>query len=244
MLQTQGASYGKRPMNILCISQAPTQAKGFMQFSVMSPSYQGNGLSFGGIGSLDDIIESFRLHVVGGGKDLYGTTKHQRVQPLLRHTKGTISGIVCSVVLGTLQHYSSAIFWAASHDGWCHLRRVRHHHDIVLDSGAIPDAGRHHFNVVSGVQKSIIFRRCRHYFQTSFKRHLPVRSTDLSAIASIPNAIQVPFWCRGWGCFPVMSLQRCSGGGAIVWRWKITVPVMATTFHCLRHCLSRCHATG
>ena len=84
MLQTQGASYGNRPMNILCISQAPTQAKGFTQFSVMSPSYRGNGLSFGGIGSLDDIIETFRLHVVGGGKDLYGTTKHKRVQPLLR----------------------------------------------------------------------------------------------------------------------------------------------------------------
>ena len=33
-----------------------------MQFSVMSPTYRGSGLSFGSIGSLDDIIESFRLH--------------------------------------------------------------------------------------------------------------------------------------------------------------------------------------
>ncbi|KAJ9693017.1 hypothetical protein PVL29_011932 [Vitis rotundifolia] len=47
------------------------QAKGFTQFSVMSPTYRGSGLSFGGIGSLDDIIESFRLHAasdVSGGK--------------------------------------------------------------------------------------------------------------------------------------------------------------------------------
>ena len=84
LLQTQGAKYGKRPMNILCISQVSTQAKGFTQFSIMSPTYRGSGLSFGSIGSLDDIIESFRLHAAGGGKDLYGTTKHKRVQPLLR----------------------------------------------------------------------------------------------------------------------------------------------------------------
>ncbi|KAL6334244.1 hypothetical protein AAG906_013206 [Vitis piasezkii] len=70
-LQTQGASYGKRPMNILCIDQASTQAKGFTQFSVMSPSYRGSGLSLGGIGSLDDIIESFRLHAPGGVHMLY-----------------------------------------------------------------------------------------------------------------------------------------------------------------------------
>ncbi|WJZ94916.1 hypothetical protein VitviT2T_013728 [Vitis vinifera] len=50
----------------------------------MSPTYRGSGLSFESIGSLDDIIESFRLHAAGGGKDLYGTTKHKRVQPLLR----------------------------------------------------------------------------------------------------------------------------------------------------------------
>ena len=87
------------------------------------------------------------------------------------------------------RHCSSAIFGAASHGGWCHLRRVRHHHGIVLHSGAIPNAGRRHFNIVLGVQNSTIFRRCRHYFQTSFKRHLPVRSADLSVVASVPNAI-------------------------------------------------------
>ena len=68
----------------MCIGQVSTQAKGFTQFSIMSPTYRGSGLSFGSIGSLDDIIESFRLHAAGGGKDLYGTTKHKRVQPLLR----------------------------------------------------------------------------------------------------------------------------------------------------------------
>lgn len=142
------------------------------------------------------------------------------------------------------RHCSSAIFRAASHGGWCHLRRVRHHHGIVLDSSAIPKVVRRHFDIVSGVQKSTIFRRYRHYFQTPFKRHLPVRSPDLSAVASVPNAIQAPFWCHEWGCFPVTSLQRCSGGGAIVWQWKIIVPMMATTFHRWRHCLSRRHATG
>ncbi|KAJ9693071.1 hypothetical protein PVL29_011983 [Vitis rotundifolia] len=73
--RTQGTSYEKRPMNILCIGQALTQAKGFTQFSVMSPTYRGNGLSFGGIGSLDDIIESFRLHAASGPKKMVHTGK-------------------------------------------------------------------------------------------------------------------------------------------------------------------------
>ncbi|WJZ94876.1 hypothetical protein VitviT2T_013700 [Vitis vinifera] len=58
----------------------------------MSPTYRGSGLSFGSIGSLDDIIESFRLHAAGGGKDLYGTTKHKRVQPLLRREEDPACG--------------------------------------------------------------------------------------------------------------------------------------------------------
>ena len=79
------------------------------------------------------------------------------------------------------------------------------------DSGAVADAVRRHVDVVSGVQKGAIFKRCRHYFQTPFKRHSLVRSANLSVIAGVPDAIQASFWHRGWGCFPATQLQRYSG---------------------------------
>ncbi|KAJ9693011.1 hypothetical protein PVL29_011926 [Vitis rotundifolia] len=64
-----------------------TQGKGFTQFSVMSPTYRGSGLSFGGIGSLDDIIESFRLHAASGSKDLFCSSQGPKK---MVHTRKTL----------------------------------------------------------------------------------------------------------------------------------------------------------
>lgn len=96
---------------------------------------------------------------------------------------------------------------------------------------------------VLGTTRMPFRRHTRCYLQRHFRSTPGTFQAPYQAsfVASFLGAVKASFRCsrchllitashHRLGCFQATPLQRHSGGGAFIWQWEITVPVMAVTF--------------